>query len=117
VVKNEHRKPKRVLPQSGSAQQTASGELEDFDYLLPRNAEPLRYFVDSGSRFEILEHSGNRHASIAKYPRATQSSRDAFYRRTLRPIESCHILACSNFSILVIRRHAVLLQGKNLPLS
>ncbi len=58
--------------------------------LLASNGEFFHHLFDSQSRFQILEHRGNRHPRILKHPRAADFAGNAFDSWTLSPIESCH---------------------------
>src|SRR5271167_4916181 len=71
--------------------ETTCREVEHGNNLFPRHADPLHDFFDTCAGFEVLENSGNRHASVLKHPRAAALAGDAFDRRTLGPIENCHI--------------------------
>jgi hypothetical protein len=84
------------IQRRGRCVQTASSEFQHSLNLLPRHIELIHDFVDRGARLKVLENSGNRHPCIAKHPRAAQSSRHAFNRRALRPIQSCHGFAPPN---------------------
>jgi len=58
--------------------------------LLSSDGKLFHDFFDRQASFQILEHRGNRHPGILKNPRAADLAGNAFYGRTLGPIESCH---------------------------
>jgi hypothetical protein len=52
--------------------------------------EPLEEVVDAGTRLNVLEDGGDRHAGTLQDPGTAQFTGHAFYRGTLRPIETGH---------------------------
>jgi len=83
VKKNAHLAMDRSL-------KAARSKIQDRCDLFPRQVEPLHNLFNGGSRFEILEDDGDGHARAAEDPGTTYLSRDAFDRRTLRPIQRGH---------------------------
>src|SRR5580658_1730892 len=59
--------------------ETARGEFQHRDDLFARDVEPFHNLVDGRPGFQVLEDSGNRHASILEHPGAAQSARHALH--------------------------------------
>src|SRR5258708_11970339 len=73
--------------------ETSCGKLKYRVDLLLRDFELLNNVAYAGSGFEVFEHGGYRHPSIAKYPCAPQSARPALPRGALVPITNSHVAA------------------------
>src|SRR6266568_7714239 len=67
-------------------------KFQDGDDLLPPQVKPVLDFIEAGACLEIFKYKGNRHARVLEHPRPAHLAWNAFYSRTLGPIESRHEL-------------------------
>ena len=79
---------------SSWSERTARRVLENGADLIERDTgEQLHELCQWNGIFEILEESGNGHASTSKHPRAAYAVRIAFDSRASRPVDHATMLA------------------------
>jgi hypothetical protein len=84
----------------GRRVETSSGKLKYRIDLFARYVELLDDIVYAGAGFKVVEHGGDGHPGVAKYPCAAQSARYTFYGEAFGPIESEHFLTIASLLTL-----------------
>jgi hypothetical protein len=78
------------VPLSNRILKALTSEVQDGFYFLWRHVEHFRDFRERHTGFQIFEYGLNGHAGSSENPSTAYFAGNAFYGRTLGPIESWH---------------------------